>query len=37
MVKLSNERIEQILKKGKRCRRQVAIIGPTGPTGPAAP
>ena len=32
-----NDRIEQILKKGKRCRRQVAIIGPTGPMGPTEP
>ena len=28
-------KIEQILKEGRRCQRLSTMIGPTGPTGPA--
>ncbi len=30
-------RIEEILREGRRCRRQAIIIGPTGPMGPTGP
>ena len=30
-------KIEQILREGRRCQRRATIIGPTGPTGPSGP
>ena len=32
-----NNKIEQILEEGRRCREQIGNVGPTGPTGPAGP